>query len=54
MANDAWPELPYAAWKDTKETLHLWMQIVGKACVAARPWLNHSWHVTYHLTARGA
>ena len=25
-----WPELSYAAWKDTYATLHLWTQIVGK------------------------
>jgi hypothetical protein len=48
-----WPELPYAAWKDTCATLHLWTQIVGKIRLALTPWLNHSWHVTLHLTARG-
>src|SRR4051794_30845980 len=48
-----WPELPYAAWKDTKETLHLWTQIVGKIRVAQTPWLNHSWHVTFHPSVRG-
>jgi len=49
----SWPELPYAAWKDTCASLQLWTQIVGKICVAAMPWLNHSWHVTLHVTARG-
>src|SRR5215467_7259254 len=48
-----WPELPYAAWKDTCETLHLWTQIVGKIRLAQTPWLNHSWHVALYLTARG-
>src|SRR5208282_6433635 len=48
-----WPELPYAAWKDTCATLHLWMQVVGKMRLALTPWLNHSWHVTLHVTARG-
>ena len=47
-----WPELPYAAWKDTCETLRLWTQIVGKIRLA-NPWLNHSWHVTLYVTARG-
>ena len=51
--SDAWPELPYAAWKDTYETLHLWTQIVGKVRLELTPWLNHSWHVTLHLSARG-
>jgi Family of unknown function (DUF5996) len=48
-----WPELPYAAWKDTCQTLHLWTQIVGKIRLACTPWLNHSWHVTLYVTARG-
>jgi len=48
-----WPELPYAAWKDTRDTLHLWTQIVGKIRLALTPWLNHSWHVTLYVTARG-
>jgi hypothetical protein len=26
---EAWPDLPYAAWKETCATLHLWTQIVG-------------------------
>lgn len=50
---DAWPELPYAAWKDTCATLQLCTQIIGKACLKLTPWLNHSWHVALHLTARG-
>ena len=50
---DAWPELPYAAWKDTCATLHLWTQIVGKVRLACTPWLNHSWHVPLYVTARG-
>jgi hypothetical protein len=48
-----WPELPYAAWKDTYDTLHLWTQIIGKVRLELTPWLNHSWHVTFYVTARG-
>ena len=50
---ERWPELPYAAWKDTCATLHLWTQIVGKTRLALTPWLNHSWHVPLYVTARG-
>src|SRR5579863_9629736 len=50
---DDWPELPYAAWKDTCTTLQLWTQIVGKTRLALTPWLNHSWHVTLYVNARG-
>jgi hypothetical protein len=48
----SWPELPYAAWKDTYATLHLWTQIVGIR-LAQTPWLNHSWHVTFYVSPRG-
>ena len=48
-----WPELPYAQWKDTLQTLHLWTQIVGKYRLAHTPWLNHSWHATFYVSARG-
>src|SRR6267143_2082281 len=48
-----WPELPTAAWRETYATLHLWTQIVGKIRLARAPWLNHSWHVTLYVTARG-
>ena len=49
----AWPELPYAAWKDTYATLHLWTQIAGKIRLVQTPWLNHSWHVVLYVTPRG-
>jgi hypothetical protein len=52
-ASPSWPELPYAAWKDTYATLHLWTQIVGKIRLAQTPWLNHSWHVTLYVSPRG-
>jgi hypothetical protein len=52
-SRDPWPALPYAAWKDTRETLHLWTQIVGKVRLALTPWLNHSWHVTLYVSANG-
>ncbi len=50
---EAWPGLPYAAWRGSCETLHLWTQIVGKIRLARTPWLNHSWHVTLYVTATG-
>jgi hypothetical protein len=50
---EAWPELPYAQWRDTCTTLHLWTQIVGKVRLTHSPWLNHSWHATLYVTPRG-
>lgn len=48
-----WPALPYEAWKDTYATLQLWLQIVGKVRLTQSPWVNHQWHVTLYVTARG-
>ena len=48
-----WPELPPASLRPTMETLQLWMQVAGKVRLARTPWLNHSWHVTLRVSARG-
>jgi uncharacterized protein DUF5996 len=48
-----WPALPYAEWSDTCETLHMWTQIVGKIRMEKTPPINHWWHVTLYVTARG-
>jgi hypothetical protein len=53
MSLDPWPELPYAAWKDSCTTLHLWTQIVGKIRLARTPWLNHGWQVALYVTPSG-
>ena len=50
---DPWPDLPLEAWSETYATLHLFTQIVGKVRLAQSPWVNHSWHVTLYVTARG-
>src|SRR5438067_696096 len=50
---DAWPALPLDAWRDTYATLHLWTQIVGKVRMELSPPVNHWWHVTLYVTARG-
>jgi hypothetical protein len=51
--NEVWPALPFPEWKATCKTLHMWTQIVGKVRLALTPWINHSWHVTLYVTARG-
>ncbi len=50
---ETWPSLPLEAWSETCATLHLWTQIVGKIRLVQSPWINHSWHVTLYVTARG-
>jgi hypothetical protein len=51
--NAAWPDIPYGPWRETCSALHLYLQIVGKYRLARTPWINHSWHVTFHVNARG-
>lgn len=48
-----WPALPLSGWQDTQETLHLWMQIVGKVKLELTPFLNEWWNVAFALTPRG-
>lgn len=50
---DVWPELTAARLWPTMETLQLWAQIVGKTRLSQTPWLNHGWHVTLRVSARG-
>src|SRR4029077_20231519 len=52
-ASNSWPALPFAEWKDTAMTLHMWTQIVGKIRLTLSPWTNHSWHVTLYVASRG-
>ena len=48
-----WPALPLDAWKDTRDTLHMWTQIIGKIRPKLAPHLNHWWQVPLYLTSRG-
>ncbi|HWX62620.1 DUF5996 family protein [Bradyrhizobium sp.] len=48
-----WPEIPFVAWRETCAALHLYSQVVGKYRLARTPWVNHSWHATFYVDARG-
>ena len=47
------PDLRVEEWQSTKETLHLWLQIVGKVRLAATAPQNHWWNVPLYVDARG-
>lgn len=47
------PALPIEEWEDTKNTLHLFLQIVGKIRLALHPKINHWWHVPFYVSVRG-
>ena len=48
-----WPDLEFAHIQDTLETLHQWIQIVGKVRLKTMPWQNHSWHVPLYINPKG-
>ena len=47
------PALRYADWADSKDTLHLFLQIIGKSRLKTHPKLNHWWRVTLYRHVRG-
>jgi len=52
-SQSSWPELPLDAWRDTLETVHRWMQVVGKIKLELTPLINHWWNVALYPSARG-
>jgi len=48
-----WPSIPVAAWSDTRDTLQLYTQVVGKVRMANEPLLNHWWNVPLYVSAQG-
>lgn len=50
---EIWPRLPLEEWQETKDTLHMWTQIIGKIRLAQTPLVNHWWNVPLYVTARG-
>jgi Family of unknown function (DUF5996) len=47
------PELHLADWRATKDTLHLYCQIVGKIRLASTSARNHWWNVPLYVDVRG-
>jgi hypothetical protein len=50
---DVWPSLRVDDWAGTRDTLHMWTQIVGKIRLVHAPLLNHWWQVTLYVSPRG-
>ncbi|HEV3056810.1 MAG TPA: DUF5996 family protein [Vicinamibacterales bacterium] len=50
---ETWPALPLEEWRDTRDTIHMWTQIVGKIRLKLAPHVNHWWQVPLYLTSRG-
>ena len=52
-APEPWPALRVDSWTPTRETLHMWTQIVGKIRLSRAPLVNHWWQVTFYVSPRG-
>ena len=52
-SENAFPPLPLNEWKATKNTLHLYLQIVGKIRLKLFPRQNHWWHATFYVNTHG-
>lgn len=53
LTPEPWPELPVAKWAPTRDTLHMWTQIVGKIRLALEPMGNHWWQVPLYVNSVG-
>ncbi|MGB7406474.1 MAG: DUF5996 family protein [Pacificimonas sp.] len=48
-----WPVLDYRAERDVYESIHAWLQVIGKLPTRTKPWRNHGWHVALRVVPRG-
>lgn len=48
-----WPRLAVAVWIETRDTLQLYMQVIGKVRLVNESLHNHWWNVPLYITARG-
>lgn len=48
-----WPDLTLSEWENTRDTLQLWTQVVGKVRLGLEPMINHWWQVPLYVSARG-
>jgi hypothetical protein len=53
QSSNSWPSIPVAEWSDTRDTLQLWTQVVGKVRMVNEPLVNHWWNVPLYVSARG-
>ncbi|MBX7528081.1 DUF5996 family protein [Qipengyuania vesicularis] len=50
---ERWPKLDYEADRPVIESLHAYVQVLGKLPTRALPWCNHSWHLALRVVPRG-
>src|SRR5947208_536899 len=45
-----WPRLRLSDWRETRDTMHIWTQIIGKVRMAHAPLVNYWWQATLYVT----
>jgi hypothetical protein len=50
---DEWPELPYEGWQKTRDTLHMYTQVIGKLRLALSPFEPQWANVPLYVSVRG-
>ena len=50
---ERWPSIPVAGWQETRDTLQLYTQVIGKVRLANEPLANHWWNVPLYVSSRG-
>lgn len=53
IPSSAWPEIEVNQWADTRDTLQLMTQIVGKVRMVNTPKTSHWWNVVLYVSSRG-
>jgi hypothetical protein len=53
VTDAVWPLLPYEEWSETRDTLHMYTQVIGKLRLALSPFEPEWANVPLYLTARG-
>lgn len=53
IPSSAWPEIEVNQWADTRDTLQLMTQIVGKVRMVNTPKTSHWWNVVVYVSSRG-
>lgn len=53
MPESVWPKIPVKEWVDTRDTLQLMTQVVGKVRMVNTPLMSHWWNVVLFVSARG-
>jgi hypothetical protein len=53
VTENQWPPLPLEEWRETRDTLHMYTQVIGKLRLALSPFEPQWGNVALYLSARG-